>query len=230
MKLLELASSELRDFVDIHIHTTFSDGKNSMEEMVIAAVKMGLRGIAFTDHVWRSSDWVMAYKEERDRLQTEYPDLFILLGLEAKALDRFGSVDVSPENARLVDFVMGVVHRYLPDDRKVRDLAALPPEKALEAETEISRLVIRNPLVSLLGHPFRTFYKFQVKTCKAEHDDKTMRALYRQLVYECVRHGKPIEYNLQVPHCETLLEVLREKACPFLKGSDAHSVQELGLK
>ena len=41
---------------DLHIHTTFCDGKNSAEEMVLAAIDRGLKTIGFSSHSYLPFD------------------------------------------------------------------------------------------------------------------------------------------------------------------------------
>ena len=37
---------------DLHVHTTFSDGENTPEEMVLSAISLGLDTIGFSDHAY----------------------------------------------------------------------------------------------------------------------------------------------------------------------------------
>ena len=77
-KLLFISPSKpLKKYFDYHIHTSFSDGENSLEECVSEAFKKGLSEIAFTDHVWRSSDWIERYVEEIKALRENYPKIEI---------------------------------------------------------------------------------------------------------------------------------------------------------
>ena len=54
---------------DTHLHSKFSDGKNSIEEMVLTAIKLGLEEVAFTDHVRRDTKWLDKYAAEIKRVQ-----------------------------------------------------------------------------------------------------------------------------------------------------------------
>ena len=47
--------------IDLHMHTTFSDGKNHIIEMIEMAEYLNLRQIAITDHIWRTSEWFDKY-------------------------------------------------------------------------------------------------------------------------------------------------------------------------
>ncbi|MBQ6065224.1 MAG: histidinol-phosphatase [Clostridia bacterium] len=49
---------------NIHTHTTFSDGKNTPEEMILAAVKTGFHTIGFSDHSYTPFDGSYCMKRE----------------------------------------------------------------------------------------------------------------------------------------------------------------------
>ena len=48
---------------DFHIHTDFTDGDESPETMVDAAIKKGLKEIAFTEHITRETTWYKSFAE-----------------------------------------------------------------------------------------------------------------------------------------------------------------------
>ena len=48
---------------DCHMHTSWTDGKNKVEEMVNQAKKIGLKSIAFTEHVDERTDWFPEFKK-----------------------------------------------------------------------------------------------------------------------------------------------------------------------
>jgi putative hydrolase len=105
-----------RMLYDIHTHTTFSHGKGSIEDNVKAAVQRGLRTIGISDHgpghltygVKRADFPVM--REEIERLRPLYPDIQILLGVEANIINPSGLLDVSPEEFRQFDYVLAGYH------------------------------------------------------------------------------------------------------------------------
>ncbi len=68
-----------QDF-SIHNHTTFSDGKNSVAEVITAAKQAGLKTIGISDHYWQIQDipsYVQTIRAEQERQQ--FP---VLLGME----------------------------------------------------------------------------------------------------------------------------------------------------
>jgi len=98
--------------MDLHIHSTFSDGHNTPEEIVQHAIAGGMRVIMLVDHVRRSSDWVAAFSEKIHRLRMRYGNrIAIFSGLEAKFLSTDGDVDITDEQRSHVDFVLAAFHR-----------------------------------------------------------------------------------------------------------------------
>jgi len=108
---------------DFHLHTVFSDGKNTPEEMVLAAIEKGMDHIGFTDHSYTFFDEsyciqktdIPAYKVEISRLKKKYcRKIKILCGIEQ---DYY-----SEEPVDGYDYVIGSVHYvkagdvYIPVD------------------------------------------------------------------------------------------------------------------
>ena len=94
-----------------HAHSTYSDGKNTLEEMVQAAINSGMKEIGFTDHAPMQffCDWsmdaskVQDYKSEVLALREKYKDqIKIYLGIEQD----YYSIPADPD----YDFILGSVH------------------------------------------------------------------------------------------------------------------------
>ncbi|MEE1279616.1 MAG: histidinol-phosphatase [Oscillospiraceae bacterium] len=96
---------------DLHTHTTFCDGENTAEEMVIAAIDKGMKTLGFSGHSYTpfdkgycmSSEKTQAYRREILRLKEKYQDkIEILCGIEQ---DFYSD---SPDAK--YDYVIGSVH------------------------------------------------------------------------------------------------------------------------
>jgi len=96
---------------NFHTHTDFCDGKNSAEEIVLAAIEKGMSALGFSGHAYAPCDVdccmrpdkTEAYRTEILRLKEKYKDkIAIYAGLE---MDYFSETDTS-----LFDYVIGSVH------------------------------------------------------------------------------------------------------------------------
>ena len=78
-------------FCDLHTHSTFSDGKSTMEEQVLSAISKGFASVGFSDHSYTEFDLsycmkleqVPAYRQTIQDLAEKYADqIEVLMGLE----------------------------------------------------------------------------------------------------------------------------------------------------
>jgi DNA polymerase (family X) len=129
----------------IHVHTTASDGRNSLEEMAQAVCDAGYRYVAFSDHSKTAAyagglteSRVLAQRDEIRALRGKFPDLRIFHGTEADILAD-GSIDYGDEFLEHFDLVVASVHSRF----------------GLSAAEQTSRLIraVENPRVAILGHP-----------------------------------------------------------------------------
>ena len=104
--------------IDLHMHTTYSDGKNTIEEMVQTAIEIGLKKIAITDHIWRNSNWFNYYYNEIIDLRKKYLQIKIMIGFEAKALSTNGEIDAIDYMCKNADIRIGAIHR-IPKSREL---------------------------------------------------------------------------------------------------------------
>jgi DNA polymerase (family 10) len=131
---------------DCHMHTTETDGRNSLEEMVQAALELGRSYIAITDH---SANLKMVRGLDPDRLREQGRQidalneklagrLRVLRGIEADILPD-GSVDLGPEVLGSLDWVIGSVHGQfnLPREEQTRRIVT----------------AIESGDIDVLGHP-----------------------------------------------------------------------------
>lgn len=101
---------------DLHMHTFYSDGKASPEEMVLAAVRLGLKRIAITDHAGGHIFYgvragkLVELRKEVTRLASVYAnDIEVLFGLECNLLG-YGKTD-APEDRSMYDVLLLAYHK-----------------------------------------------------------------------------------------------------------------------
>jgi DNA polymerase (family 10) len=137
---------ELKDLKgDLHLHTHATDGRNSVEEMALAAKKHGLNYIAVTEHSDRlkvagglDPPRLMQQIDEIERLNDQLKGIRILKGLEVEILED-GALDLPDAVLARLDLVVGTVHSYFN----------LP----LEKQTERILRAMDHRYFSMLAHP-----------------------------------------------------------------------------
>ncbi|MDG6243339.1 MAG: DNA polymerase/3'-5' exonuclease PolX [Methanolobus sp.] len=122
---------------DLHIHSNWSDGVNSIEELVQAAIQRGYEYIAITDHSpstgianGLSERRLLEHIEEIEHLQEIYDDIRIFSGTECDVRTD-GKLDYSNDILERLDIVIAAVHSGLEQDRAKmtrRIIAALENE------------------------------------------------------------------------------------------------------
>ncbi len=143
-----------------HCHTTYSDGKNSIEEMALAAEAMGMKYITITDHSPSAHyaaggvtlDQLKRQWEEIDRVQ-ERVTIKLLKGTESDILDS-GALDYPDEVLDKFDILIGSIHSRLKmdeeaDDQKIDSLHALASDQIWGHA--LGRLVLRRPPARFVG-------------------------------------------------------------------------------
>jgi DNA polymerase (family X) len=130
---------------DLHLHTHYSDGRDDVETVVRFAGTLGYEYIAITDHSpasaasrVHSETTLLRQMEEIDELQTRYPRVRILKGIETDILPD-GSLDLPDTLLERLDLVLASLH----------DAAGQSPEKLLSRYAAAAA----HPLVNVLTHP-----------------------------------------------------------------------------
>ena len=137
---------ELSDIKGIfHVHTDYSDGANTLEEVVNYCRESGYKYVGITDHSQSafyagglSRDDLVRQAEEISTLREKYPEVGILHGVESD-IRSDGSLDYDDQTLEKLDFVIASVHSGL------RMEYTKMTERLLEA--------LKHPLVTMLGHP-----------------------------------------------------------------------------
>jgi len=191
---------------DFHIHTTYTDGNNSMEEYCIQGLKNDLRAIAFTEHVRKD----MSYDFERyiceiESLEKKFTNLTIFRGCEARVTNAQGELDASDHILMQCDIVIGVFHHF--------------ENKSKRGYLNALKAMLNNRFVDIWGHPllFPTTHKIRLQDREIE-----------EVIEICTRNDIMIERNIkhQVPNAD-FVKLAFGKAAKFIVGSDAHSVNDL---
>jgi DNA polymerase (family 10) len=209
-RLVELA--DLRG--DLHMHTSATDGKATLEEMCAAAVERGLDYIAITDHSKRVSmanglnaERLRAQWREIDRARALFPQLTILKGIECDILEK-GGMDLADDVLAEADWVIASVHY---GQNQPRDQIT---DRIIGA--------IRNPYVSIVAHP----------TGRLINRRKPYEVDLGAVIQAAREHGKLLELNANPARLD--LDDLacgqaRVQGVPIVISSDAHATSGIDV-
>jgi len=136
--------SDLRG--DLHSHSTWSDGKVSIEEMALAAQALGYEYLALCDHSQRLRDGRLRLQwEEIDALNVALAPFRILKGIEVN-IRANGELDVADDLLERLDWVMASVHTSFDKDPTERVLNAMEsPHVDCIGHLTSRRIGVRNP-------------------------------------------------------------------------------------
>lgn len=180
---------------DLHMHTTYCDGKNSPEEMILAAIDMGLDTVGLSGHSYTwfdesycmSRDGTQKYIEEVCALRTKYADrIRVLLGTE---LDYHAEIDTAP-----YDYLIGSSHYILRDGEYI-DSDYSPkilmegvnkhfggdPVAAAEAYYEQVGDIVRRTGCDIIGH-FDLITKFNESDHLIDTEDQRYISAWKKAV------------------------------------------------
>ncbi len=104
---------------DYHVHTKYSDGKDSLLEVLKEAKKKDLKEIAISDHSYSNPSCLalnkrkhLAQLEEIKQLEKSFEGIRIIRGIEANILDEKGTFDMTQEDIDRVELILLGFHRW----------------------------------------------------------------------------------------------------------------------
>lgn len=207
---------------DMHLHSSFSDGLNTPEEMIVEAIRIGYKEIAITDHVRRASDWLDNFSTEISRLKSQYADVIkVYSGIEAKVIDLDGNIDAHPEFFNKVDLVLGAFHRIpIAKEEYLRGNEISQNKKtALDCWFKVMIKLIENSNVAIVAHPTAILKRNGIDV---PYDFK------EAIAQKAAEFDKILEINLryQIPDKE-FIRILQRYGVRLITGTDSHSIEEM---
>jgi putative hydrolase len=191
---------------DLHIHSHYSDGSASIQEIADKASVLGLEVIAIVDHFWpalgsrRLGAREIGERGEKIKLvDSETSRTRILNGAELDiSLD--GSLTHVPGGIQQFELIIGSFHIGCTSQYWASAL----------------KRAVENQQFQILGH-----YDGYMSSYKKEDGERVAALLSEQNI--------AIELNRRYPpeHLD-FLEMARDAGCYFTLGTDAHSVHEIG--
>src|SRR6202795_4767463 len=206
---------ELRDMKgDLQMHTTASDGKNSIEEMAEAARKLGHEYIAITDH---SKAVTVANGLDEKRMAAHIKKLRaadekglgirVLAGSEVDIV-KDGSLDYSDEILAQLDVVVCSIHSYFNLERA--------------AMTERMLAAIENPYTQIIAHPTG---RLLLRRDPIDYD-------MEKILDACAKHGVAMECNSYPDRLDlkdVYLRMCKERGVKVVISTDSHNAGNLSL-
>jgi putative hydrolase len=214
---------------DLHVHSTFSDGRGTIEENIAAAEALGLGTLGCVDHVRVDTDWVPAYVEavQRARVGTAVE---LRCGIEAKLLDTTGALDL-PGGIEGIDAIYAADHQVPLADgpthpREVRERIAggdLDPAVVIDAILTSTARALDRPQRVVIAHFLSILPKIGLTEA-----DVPLESLER-LAAEAARTGQEIEISerWRCPSAATLRPFLRH-GVPIALSTDSHKSETIG--
>ncbi len=205
-----LTLSDIRG--DLHMHTTESDGRASLREMVDAAAALGYQYVAITDHSKAlamanglDENRVVSFARQVRELNRDGLPIRIFSGLECDIL-RDGAMDLSEDALAELDLVIGSVHSHMN----------------LEEPEMTARLLraLESPSLRIMGHPtgrmllHREPFPFNFELIAAT---AARRGVFLEI------NASPERLDLNGP----LIRAAQRKGCRFAISTDAHHPRHL---
>lgn len=202
---------ELKDIKgDLHTHSKYSDGKNTIEEMAKAFIDRSYEYFAVTDHSsvvgitgGMGSKEIKRQWQEIDELNKKLKGkIHIFKGCEVDIL-KDGSLDFSDEILKELDIVIASAHMH----------------QKLPAEQQTKRLLkaIEHPYVTILGHP----------TGRLINRRAEMVFDMEKVIDACVKNNVALEINAnpsRLDLADKYVRIAKDKGAKFVIDTDSHAI------
>ena len=200
---------------DLHMHTTATDGKATLEEMAQAAIDRGMEYIAITDHSQRVT---VAGGLDPERLRAQWKQveqlnqqldgqLLVLKGIECDILEA-GGMDLPDDVLAEADWVIASVH--------------FGQRQSREQITDRILGAIANPHVSIVAHPTGRLVNRR-EPYEVDMDAVMQAAAETGTLLEL--NANPARLDLHDAHCAAA----KGRGIPIVISSDAHSIEGLDV-
>ena len=207
---------ELEDIKgDIHFHTNFSDGVNTLEEMVEEAKRLGYKYIGVSDHapsiqsrgIGTVLKIVSDTRKKIDEINASQGDIKVLFGYEVNILVD-NSLGLPDDILKNLDYVIAGIHTAFSQDKKT------VTERILSA--------IENPYVSVISHPSGRLLN---ERDPVDPDWNKVFAAARDSGVILEINSQPTRLDLP----DDLVKLAIEWGVDLIINSDAHSTVEFGF-
>jgi len=204
---------ELKDIkADLHIHSKYSDGANTIEEIALACQKRGYQYIAITDHSQSlkvagglSIKDLIIKKKEIEKINQKFKDFYILYGTEVD-IDSDGNLDYPDKVLKEFDLVIAAIHTGFK-----------------QSSQQLTKRIIRacqNKYVHIIAHP--TGRLFGVRDAYTIDFEQILKVAKE--TNTCLEiNAFPQRLDLNDLNCRRA----KEKGVKLAIGTDSHSLEQL---
>ncbi len=196
----------------VHAHSTWSDGRNSLEEMALAARALGLRYLTITEHseaaIYAGGlkvDDLKRQWEEIDRVNAAVPGVRLLKGIEVDIMES-GALDYADSVLEQLEVVIGSIHvrHGMDEDQMTRRMLA----------------ALDNPCLQILGHPTGRLINSR-EPYPVRMDELLERAAERGVAVEV--NGKPARLDIKAEYVRQAVK----RGVRLVVSCDAHQKEDL---
>lgn len=214
---------------DMHVHSTFSDGRDTIEDNVAEAERLGLVEMTCVDHVRVDSDWVADFTTCVKRANAATP-VALSCGIEAKLLNTAGDLDLPPDIAGAQAIYIADHQVPLADGprtpgevRQLIETDLLEGRSVLDAiATSTTNALLRNRSV-VIAHLFSVLPKLGLEEANVPLE------LVEQIASAAALSGARIEISerWRCPSARTLRPFL-SRGVGILLSTDSHRSDTIG--
>lgn len=215
---------------DMHVHSTFSDGNNTIEENIEEAEALGLQQLTCVDHVRVDTDYLPDYVAAIERLRPT-TEVELICGIEAKLLNTAGDLDLPPDLPDGIDRIYAADHQvpladgpHHPRDVKAAiEDGSTTPEDVIGAIIESTANAARRHDDLVIAHMFSILPKI------ALDEDAVAEEALAGLAAAVAESGNAIEISERwsCPNARSL-RPFREAGVPILMSTDSHKREHIG--
>ncbi|MEW6409480.1 MAG: DNA polymerase/3'-5' exonuclease PolX [Nitrospirota bacterium] len=197
---------------DLHVHSKWSDGAHTFEELVAGAIKRGYQYLAITDHSkslgiarGMTDEDIIKQKGEIYEINKRLRGFRLLAGIEVN-IRGDGSLDYTDDILARLDIVVAAIHSGFKQSK----------------EQLTSRIIkaIRNPHVDVIAHP----------TGRLLGERDAYEVDMGEILREAKKHNTTLEINaypLRLDLNDTYCKRAKELGVPLIISTDAHIINQL---
>lgn len=195
---------------ELHVHTNLSDGINTLDEMVQAAIAKGYQYLGISDHspslqsrgTYEVLGLIESFRNKIEHINSSQSDIRVLFGYEVNILVD-GELSLSDDVMSKLDYVVASIHGSF--------------EQGREKTTERLISAINNPLVTVIGHP----------SGRLINERAPLDLDWDRIFNATEENNKILEINAQPNRLDLpddLVYTAQKRGIKFLVSSDAHSL------